>query len=90
MFRMKEVLPIKKSVFWTDLKTARRIYQKRAIMVQDEADTGDNTDGPSSPGVFARAVSKFNAQWNTGDIKEGGDQGDGANQESSSEGAAAT
>lgn len=30
MFRMKEVLPVKKKVFWEDLKIARRIYQGRA------------------------------------------------------------
>lgn len=27
MFRVKEVLPIKKKVFWDDLKFARRLYQ---------------------------------------------------------------
>jgi len=31
MFRVKEVLPVKKKVFWDDLKVARRIYQGRAI-----------------------------------------------------------
>jgi hypothetical protein len=30
MFRLKEVLPMKKKVFWDDLKIARRIYQGRA------------------------------------------------------------
>ncbi len=30
MFRMKEVLPVKKKVFWDDLKIARRIFQGRA------------------------------------------------------------
>ena len=30
MFRIKEVLPVKKKVFWIDLKFARRIYQGRA------------------------------------------------------------
>jgi len=30
MFRIKEVLPVKKKVFWSDLKIARRIYQGRA------------------------------------------------------------
>mmetsp|Transcript_13223 Transcript_13223/g.24331 ORF Transcript_13223/g.24331 Transcript_13223/m.24331 type:complete len:91 (-) Transcript_13223:105-377(-) len=29
MFRLKEVLPVKKKVFWDDLKTARRIYTVR-------------------------------------------------------------
>jgi hypothetical protein len=32
MFRMKEVLPIEKKVFWTDLGTARKIYQRRALI----------------------------------------------------------
>ena len=31
MMRLKEVLPVEKKVFWDDLKTARRIYQGRAI-----------------------------------------------------------
>lgn len=30
MFRIKEVLPVEKTVFWSDLKVARRIYQGRA------------------------------------------------------------
>ena len=30
MFRLKGVLPVEKTVFWTDLKVARRIYQGRA------------------------------------------------------------
>jgi len=33
MFRLKEVLPIKKKVFWGDLKVARKIYQKKALML---------------------------------------------------------
>ena len=34
MFRLKEVLPIEKKVFWSDLSIARKIYQgkKRAIL----------------------------------------------------------
>ena len=31
MFRLKEVLPVKKTVFWDDLKIARRIYTGRAL-----------------------------------------------------------
>ena len=31
MFRAKEVLPVNKKIFWDDLKTARRIYQGRAV-----------------------------------------------------------
>ena len=34
MFRAKEVLPVEKKIFWDDLKTARRIYQGRAIDFQ--------------------------------------------------------
>lgn len=32
MFRMKEVLPVKKAVFWDDLGLARKIYSRKAIM----------------------------------------------------------
>ena len=34
MFRAKEVLPVKKKIFWDDLKIARRIYQVRIFFVQ--------------------------------------------------------
>ena len=37
MFRLKEVLPVEKKVFWEDLKVARRIYQGRAL----DSVTGD-------------------------------------------------
>jgi len=37
MFRLKEVLPVKKKVFWDDLKIARRIYQGRGL----DPDTGE-------------------------------------------------
>lgn len=37
MFRLKEVLPVKKKVFWDDLKIARRLYQGRAL----DSVTGD-------------------------------------------------
>ena len=36
MFRMKEVLPIKKKVFWEDLGVARKIYQNRALLSRDQ------------------------------------------------------
>lgn len=29
LFRIKEVLPVEKKIFWDDLKTARRMYQVR-------------------------------------------------------------
>lgn len=32
MFRLKEVLPIRKKVFWSDLGIARKIYKGRAIL----------------------------------------------------------
>jgi uncharacterized hydrophobic protein (TIGR00271 family) len=32
MFRLKEVLPIKKKVFWTDLGVARKIFQRKAFV----------------------------------------------------------
>ena len=35
MFRMKEVLPIKKNVFWDDLSIARKVYQKHALVRLD-------------------------------------------------------
>ena len=34
MFRMKEVLPIEKNVFWSDLGIARKIYKGKAILAQ--------------------------------------------------------
>ena len=37
MFRLKEVLPVEKKVFWEDLKVARRIYQGRAL----ESESGE-------------------------------------------------
>ena len=37
MFRIKEVLPINKSIFWEDLGVARKIYRKRALLEVTEA-----------------------------------------------------
>ena len=31
MFRVKEVLPVEKKIFWDDLRTARKIFQGRAV-----------------------------------------------------------
>ena len=48
MFRVKEVLPVKKKVFWNDLGTARKINQKRALMEEilswesEQNDSGDD------------------------------------------------
>lgn len=38
MFRLKEVLPIEKKVFWSDLGVARKIYRKRALLQVVEVD----------------------------------------------------
>jgi uncharacterized hydrophobic protein (TIGR00271 family) len=45
MFRMKEVLPIKKKIFWEDLAIARKIYQKRAVMTDIELHEDTEMDG---------------------------------------------
>lgn len=39
MFRMKEVLPIEKKIFWEDLGVARKIYQHRAMLEVVEVPT---------------------------------------------------
>ena len=41
MFRMKEVLPIEKKVFWEDLGVARKIYRKRALLEVVEVEKKD-------------------------------------------------
>ena len=50
MFRMKEVLPIKKNIFWDDLSIARKVYQSHALIRIDnvqESDIGfSNTSAP--------------------------------------------
>jgi hypothetical protein len=38
MFRMKEVLPIEKKVFWTDLGIARKIYKGKAVLAHQAFD----------------------------------------------------
>lgn len=43
MFRMKEVLPIKKSIFWSDLGIARKLYQKRALIQLYTVNSSDGT-----------------------------------------------
>jgi hypothetical protein len=44
MFRLKETLPIKKKVFWSDLKITRRIYQRRALLQVVEVDPNEGED----------------------------------------------
>jgi uncharacterized hydrophobic protein (TIGR00271 family) len=43
MFRMKEVLPIKKKIFWEDITIARKIYQKRAVMADFDFDVTESS-----------------------------------------------
>jgi hypothetical protein len=43
MFRMKEVLPIKKKKFWEDITIARKIYQKRAFMLDIEGGVSETS-----------------------------------------------
>lgn len=38
MFRMKEVLPIEKKVFWSDLGIARKIYKGKAVLAHQAFD----------------------------------------------------
>ena len=38
MFRMKEVLPIQKKVFWSDLGIARKIYRGKAVLAHQAFD----------------------------------------------------
>lgn len=48
MFRMKEVLPIKKRVFWDDLRVARQIYTHRALLRSHTASSIANNLSPIS------------------------------------------
>jgi uncharacterized hydrophobic protein (TIGR00271 family) len=43
MFRMKEVLPIKKKIFWEDITIARKIYQKQAVMLDIESGASESS-----------------------------------------------
>lgn len=48
MFRIKEVLPITKKVFWEDLGVARKIYQHRALLQSRAATSTANVPTPDS------------------------------------------
>lgn len=48
MFRMKEVLPIKKKVFWEDLGVARKVYQHRAMLSSEHFQRMANGGNESS------------------------------------------
>ena len=45
MFRLKEVLPIEKKVFWSDLGIARKIYKGKAVLA-NQAFTSEIGDAP--------------------------------------------
>mmetsp|Transcript_29304 Transcript_29304/g.52996 ORF Transcript_29304/g.52996 Transcript_29304/m.52996 type:complete len:105 (-) Transcript_29304:168-482(-) len=54
MFRLKETLPIKKRLFWSDLKITRRIYQRRALLQAVEVEpieADDDADDIHGPGL---------------------------------------
>mmetsp|Transcript_31864 Transcript_31864/g.48483 ORF Transcript_31864/g.48483 Transcript_31864/m.48483 type:complete len:429 (+) Transcript_31864:29-1315(+) len=70
MFRVKERLPIKKKVFWTDLGAARKIYRNLAYM-EDEEEEFEATDQINdagranlieSKGVVEQNISSLNQQ----------------------------
>lgn len=48
MFRIKEVLPIRKKPFWGDLGIARKIYQRKALLRRDLQDEGGTSIGADS------------------------------------------
>jgi hypothetical protein len=55
MFQLKEVLPIEKKVFWSDLGIARKIYKGKAILAREAFD----------PEVSARPeLTKRRSIWN--------------------------
>ena len=49
MFRMKEVLPIKKKIFWEDLGVARKIYTKKALLRSERLDDKPTFELPTEP-----------------------------------------
>ena len=49
MFRMKEVLPIKKKVFWDDLSIARKVYQSHAVIRVDQVQASQSDVGLTTP-----------------------------------------
>eukprot|EP00956_Cyclotella_meneghiniana_P042718 scaffold249306_cov73-Cyclotella_meneghiniana.AAC.5 len=44
MFRLKEVLPIEKKIFWSDLGIARKIYQGKAVLARQAFYPVENDD----------------------------------------------
>lgn len=54
MFRLKERLPIRKKVFWEDLRVARKIYQNRAFLAEE------SPNDQQAPTLYSKAVSPGN------------------------------
>jgi len=48
-FRMKEVLPIEKSIFWSDLGIARKVYQRRAVLQHAQVAISTATENAEAP-----------------------------------------
>jgi len=49
-FRIKEVLPIEKSIFWSDLGIARKVYQRRAVLQRAQvaiSTASENVEAPT-------------------------------------------
>ena len=51
MFRIKEILPVKKTVFWEDLGIARKVYTERAVLSSEHytASTTKKSNDEASP-----------------------------------------
>lgn len=55
MFRMKEVLPIEKKVFWSDLGIAQKVYKGKAVLAHQAFD-------PTASGLPSLCQS-MNSRW---------------------------
>jgi len=56
MFRMKEVLPIEKKVFWSDLGIARKIYKGKALLAKQAFDPAVSSVRPPAEPITEEAV----------------------------------
>ena len=56
MFRMKEVLPIEKKVFWSDLGIARKIYRGKALLAKQAFDPAVSSVRPPAEPITEEAV----------------------------------
>lgn len=67
MFRLKETLPIEKSIFWSDLGVARKIYHNVAFVPVFDQAPDDQEIQKRVTRFFPRAsamVSQRNLSWN--------------------------